>query len=62
MHAAVYASFLPFIHVPLNGFHFRELPLISDNVIRLPFTREPSSSARYTHKKKEGKKEWKREK
>lgn len=39
-------NYLPFIHVPLNGFHFRELPLISDNVIRLPFTREPSSSVR----------------
>lgn len=35
---------LPLIHVPLNGFQFKELPLISDNVIRLPFTREPSSS------------------
>lgn len=35
---------IPFIQLPLNGFQFKVLPFISDNVIRLPFIREPSSS------------------
>lgn len=28
----------------MNDFHFKPLPMISDNVIRLPFILEPSSS------------------
>lgn len=34
----------PFIQLPLNGFHCNVLPVISDNVILRPFTRDPSSS------------------
>lgn len=44
--------YIPFIQLPLNGFHFNVLPFISDNVIRLPFIREPSSSVNKTISRK----------
>lgn len=42
---------LPFIHVPLNGVHFKPLPITSASVIRLPLIRDPSSSSKIIEKK-----------
>lgn len=44
---------LPFIQLPLNPLHFKPLPIISDNVIRLPLIREPSSSVETKEKQHE---------
>lgn len=56
---------LPFIQLPLNGFHCKLLPFTSDSKMRRPFIRDPSSSVKKImprRKNKNEKNKWQKKK